>query len=247
MKLLKKLYPILVMALLMMLFGACEKEAAIPTLSVTATPSTVSAGETVTFEITGEAQTFAIFTGDAGHRYDSSYLVLAEGKEVDLELVVLTQDSLNSLLPWLELKVDTFNMQAQMNNMDPLVFAEVQSALVALVGVEFEYYEAARYKIATEILPGLEAVAVDLVDNYFEDRSTILAPPGGFHTGVALDRYDLGYTYVYNQPGQYTATVIATNVSFKNYSGAGYQNDRTASASEYDVDRVISEVTITVQ
>ena len=116
-----------------------------------------------------------------------------------------------------------------------------------MVGQDYDYREVAKYDITTELMPPLPTVANDLVDNYFQDNSTLLAPDGGYATGVALNRYDLGFTHVYSEPGEYTATVIATNVSNKNYSGSGYKNDRTASANEYNFNRLMKQVTITVQ
>jgi len=225
------------------IFTSCQEEAEAPELNVIATPTSVSVGEEVVFDIAGNAETYAIFTGDTGHDYDSSYLAIAEGQDLDLESLVLTSDSLDNLLPWLENQIENYNSTAE----NPIAFSEVSSGLNAFVGKNYEYAETAKYEIATQLMPGLLNVADQLVDNYFENNSVILAPQGGYHTGISINRYDLGYTYVYNSPGVYTATIIATNLSNKKYTGSGYKNDRTASASEYDFNRLIRQVTITVQ
>lgn len=238
-----KLYLLLISVFAVVLFTSCQEEAEEPELNVIATPTTVNVGDEVVFDIVGNAETFVIYTGDPGHDYNNSYLAIAEGSEVDLESVVLTNDSLNNLLPWLEAEIDNYNSTAEA----PLIFDNIASRLNNFVNKEYQYKSVAKYEITTQLMPELANIADQLVESYFEDNSVILAPDGGYHTGVALGRYNLGYTYVYNSPGTYTATVIATNISNKNYSGSGYKYNRTASASEYDFNRLIKQVTITVQ
>ena len=90
-------------------------------------------------------------------------------------------------------------------------------------------------------------MARDIVDMYYQDKSTLLAPEGGFSTGAAVDRYEKTMEYSYSAEGTYVVTLIATNVSNKQYSGSGYQDDRTSPGSEYDLSRTIKELVITVQ
>lgn len=225
------------------LFTACENDDIGPELNVIATPATVNVGETVNFQITGSAESFVIYTGDAGHDYASSYLAIAEGMDVDMESVVLTADSLTSLLPWLQQEIDNFNATAE----NPLSFEAISTGLQSFVGKSYEYKTVVKYEITDQLMPGLASVAETLVNTYFENNSVILAPEGGYHTGIALNRSELDFSHVYDTPGTYTATVIATNVSNKNYSGSGYKYNRTASASEYDFNRLIRQITITVQ
>lgn len=238
---------LLILGLLLagMILTSCGDDDLELSLNISA-PSRVLVGEEFLVNIVGDADAFSIYTGDEGHNYDSSYLALTEGKEVDSELVVLTADSLAVVLTWLEPQVNNFNANLDAEQ-DALVFSEIERALTALVGVEFEYYEAARYYIATEILVGMESVAVNLVNNFFEDRSTLLAPEGGYHTGVALNRYNLNYSYAYSKPGEYTITVIATRVSNKKYQGSGYNDVRGSDSSEYGIERLVKEVTIMVE
>ena len=82
---------------------------------------------------------------------------------------------------------------------------------------------------------------------YFDDNSTLLAPEGGFSLGAAIHRYDKEYTYTYAEAGTFKAVVIATNVSSKKYSGSGYQDNATASASEYSYFRELKEVSVTIK
>lgn len=243
MKLYKKSYLLLISIFMLAFFTACNKDAVAPELNVVATPSTVNVGEQVVFEIVGDAETFVIFTGDPGNNYENSYLAIADGQDVDLESVQLTSDSLNNLLPWLQTQIDNYNATAQ----DPLVYDDIVAGLNAIVGQNYDYRETAKYEITSDLMPPLPNVANYLVDNYFQDNSTLLAPDGGYDTGVSLDKYNLGYVYTYNATGQYTATIVATNVSTKNYSGSGYKDNRTASADEYNFNRTIKQVTITVQ
>ncbi|MEQ8239964.1 MAG: DUF5017 domain-containing protein [Cyclobacteriaceae bacterium] len=241
---------------------ACEEELPEPTLSVVATPTTVKVGDTVYFKITGSAETFVIYTGERGHNYDSSYLAIAEGQEVDLGSLVLTADSLDSATVWLENTVRGYNIATNNANEairndttieeaakvyeDTIVFDNMMGALEALVGRSFKNENEAQYFVTKDALQPLPNIAVALVRDYFTDQGTYLAPAQGYDTGVPLDKYNLNYQYTYNRPGEFTATVIATNLSNKKYSGSGYKYDRTASASEYQFGRLIRQVTITV-
>lgn len=257
----KSLEFLIIAVIAVFLFG-CEKEIEGPSVSITATPSTVNAGEMVTFDITGDAETFAIFTGDDGHNYDSSFLVIADGKDLDLGVLVLTNQRLDIAEFWLELEVKDFNEEIKSANedlrndttilesdkiyQDTVVFDDLIASLKAnIVGVEFPNADNASYNTAIAMF-GMVDTAEDLVDDFFEDQGTYLAPAGGYHKGVALNRFDLGYTYVYDTPGTYVATVVATNISTKKYSGDGYKTDRSATASEYNFERVIRQVTIVV-
>lgn len=61
-----------------------------------------------------------------------------------------------------------------------------------------------------------------------------------FDTGVALNVSDatgiLKYEYTYNEPGEYEAVIIGTNISWKKFSGDGYIHVRgeNLNANEYD-------------
>jgi hypothetical protein len=85
------------------------------------------------------------------------------------------------------------------------------------------------------------------VVTYFTNLSVLLTPPGGFSTGVAINRYNLTYSYKFGTPGTYEVTLLGTRLSDKNYSGSGYIYNSTSSASEYTYSRNTDTVTIVVQ
>ena len=86
-----------------------------------------------------------------------------------------------------------------------------------------------------------------LVEPYFTNLSVLLTPVGGFSTGVAINRYDLTYSYKFTVPGTYVVTLLGTKLSDKNYFGSGYTLDRSSSAGEYDYKRHMDSVTIVVK
>lgn len=57
------------------------------------------------------------------------------------------------------------------------------------------------------------------------------------------------FTYTYSKPGTYKVVALGTNASYKNYSAGGYKDtmNGNVSASEYNYDRQIREVTINVK
>jgi hypothetical protein len=83
--------------------------------------------------------------------------------------------------------------------------------------------------------------------NIFTKNKVDLTPVGGFSKGKALDRNNLTYSYKFTTAGTYVVTLLGTKLSNKNYSGSGYIDDRTSSASEYDYRRNTATVTIVVQ
>lgn len=231
----------------------CSKDAIAPEVDITADNVNLQIGETVTFTISGEAETFVVFTGDSMHEFVKSHLYITEGQELDQEVVVLTADSLLSLTPWLTLIVDNYN-----GGLDPgaptVSIDAILGNLETLVDKEYTNKETAAYEaylFLTDLngdgIARAQNVARDMVNTYFEDHSVLLAPEEGFSTGFAIDRYDKTFEYAYNEAGTYTVTLLATNVGDKKYSGSGYNDDRSSSGDEYDLNRTIKELTITVQ
>ena len=242
----KIIYKIFAISLLITSFISCEQDDLTPDFSVTTTVDADNPNK-ITFSITGDAETFVIYTGDDGHDYDSSHLLLTDGKDVDLEERVLTQDGYDLIEPLLTARIESYN-----NSIDR-VLPEVDVDYV-LNGVkdniDKEYTNSlnAKYEIAIlmgDMMPDVSAFLDDIV-TYFDDNSTLLAPVGGFSLGAVIHRYDKEYTYTYSEAGTYKAVVIATNLSTKNYSGSGYQDNATASASEYSYYREIKEVGVTI-
>ena len=222
----------------------CSDDLETPEVEFTVDNSNPGVGETVTFTITGDAETFVIFTGDTNHEYEKSHLALTSGVDVDQELVEVTADSLPEIRDYLEPRVNDYNASAGSNQLD---LDGIMANIATQVGIQYTNKLTAAY-IIWEYMSELEGqVARDIVDMFYEDKSTLLAPEGGFSTGIPIDRYEKALEYAYSDPGMYEVTLIATNVSDKQYSGSGYQDDRTSSADEYDFGRTIKTLIITVQ
>lgn len=232
-----------VLGLVSLLSISCEKDAITPDINFTATPTTVEVDETVNFTIAGSAETFVIFNGDTGHEFINSHIAINEGQELNLAKIVLTAEVFSTMTAWIQTQIESYNQDAK----TPVDEATVFSQLAQMVGVNYVNKEVPKYQISTTIFPEKPNIGTNIVDTYFEDQGTLLAPTGGYSTGTALNRYSPSFTYAYSQAGVYTATLVATNVSDKNYSGSGSINDRTSSASEYDYFREIKHVIITVQ
>ncbi|WP_242155536.1 DUF5017 domain-containing protein [Aestuariivivens sediminis] len=226
------------------IFISCSDDLETPEVDFTVDNSSPVVGETVKFTITGGAETFVIFTGDENHEFEKSHLAITSGVDVDQELVVLRSEALPDIRDFLEPSVNTHNANAGPGNQ--LNLDAIMTNMATQVGIEYTNKLTAAY-IIWEYFTELQGqVARDIVDAYYEDNSTLLAPEGGFSTGVAIDRYEKTLEYSYANPGMYVVTLIATNLSDKQYSGSGYQDDRTSSGDEYDLSRNIKELVITV-
>lgn len=225
-------------------FAGCKKAAVTPKVNLEVVGTTHIVDSMITFKITGNAETYVIYTGDAGHEFSKSYLAVVKGLNPDLEKVVLTQDSMASLTPWLTSRINNRNAALQAGE-KPVDGAAVLAALTGMVGKVYSNKEVPRFEL-TKLMPIMRSAALEIVDNYFEDHSTYLTPEDGFSTGVAIDRYNRSYSHSYSKPGKYTVTLVATNVGNKKYSGSGYIKDRTSSAGEYGHSRVVKSLEIEV-
>ena len=310
-------------------FTSCVKDELDTWVSLEVSKTEVVAdGTKVTFNVSGNAETYVIYTGDTGHEFAKSYLVVTEGKKIDQEEFVLTQAKLDTWTPFLTAEINAWNAVTTNTPIDKVA---VFAGLKDLVGIPYSFETAAQRVRA--LMPTLKLIAdcrtlvtayfsnkyvlsqakldtwtpiltaeidawnavptntpIDKVavfarlkslvntlyyfddakklligilspfktdsqcealltsnPSYFTKNTVLLAPAGGFSTGVALDRNNLTYSYKFKTPGPYTVTVLGTKLSDKNYSGSGYIDDRTSSASEYDYRRNISTVTIVVQ
>ncbi|WP_439130882.1 hypothetical protein [Polaribacter sp.] len=203
------------------------------------------AGESLTFTISGSADTFVIFTGDENHDFEKSHIAITTGQDLDQEIIVLVSDSLPKIKDYLIPFITTYNGNVGINQQYDI--DNVMSEIATLIDKEYTNKLTAAYEI-WEFIPELNGETIrNIVDIFFENNSVILAPDSGFSTGFAVDKYEKTLQYTYNNPGTYIVTLIATNLSEKNYSGDGYQNDRTASADEYGIYRTYRELVITVQ
>ena len=242
----KTKYSISILKLLsiLFLFASCEKDDLDTWVSIEADKSVVAVDETVTFKMSGNAETYVVYTGDASHDFTKSYLVITGGKKVDQEDYVLTQAKLDIWIPILTAEIAAYNI---LNPNSPLNANAIIAGLGSLVDKSY-YKDTAAIKIR-ELMPTLKTFVdcQNLVVTYFTNLSVLLTPVGGFSTGVAINRYNLSYSYKFDTPGTYAVTLLGTRLSDKIYSGSGYIYNSTASASEYNFGRNTATVTIVVQ
>ena len=242
----KTKYSISILKLLsiLFLFASCEKDDLDTWVSIEADKTVVAVDETVTFKMSGNAETYVVYTGDASHDFTKSYLVITGGRTIDDESYVLTQAKLDIWIPILTTEIAAYNIA---NPNTPLNSNAIITGLQNLVDQSY-YKDTAAIRIR-ELMPTLKTFAncQNLVDTYFTNLSVLLTPAGGFSTGVAINRYNLTYSYKFTTPGTYVVTLLGTRIGDKIYSGSGYIYNSTASASEYNFGRNTATVTIVVQ
>jgi hypothetical protein len=242
----KTKYSISILKLLsiLFLFASCEKDDLDTWVSIEADKTVVAVDETVTFKMSGNAETYVVYTGDASHDFTKSYLVITGGRTIDDESYVLTQAKLDIWIPILTTEIAAYNIT---NPNTPLNANAIITGLQNLVDQSY-YKDTAAIRIR-ELMPRLKTFAncQNLVDTYFTNLSVLLTPAGGFSTGVAINRYNLTYSYKFTTPGTYVVTLLGTRIGDKIYSGSGYIYNSTASASEYNFGRNTATVTIVVQ
>ena len=240
----KTKYSTYILMLLSILFSftSCEKDELDTWVSLEADKTIVAVNETVSFKIAGNAETYVVYTGDAGHDFAKSYLVITEGKKIDEEVYVLSKASLDTWVPFLTNEIIAFNTPNATLDLDAILVG-----LESLVGKP--YYKDTAANRLRELMPTLKTYSQcgTLVSNYFTNNSVLLAPGGGFSTGLALNRNSLTYSYKFTTAGTYVVTLLGTKLSDKNYSGSGYIDDRSSSSGEYSYNRNISTVTIVVE
>jgi hypothetical protein len=242
----KTKYSIRISMLLSILFcfTSCEKDEIDTWVSLEADKTTVAVDETVTFKMSGNAETYVVYTGDAGHDFTKSYLVITGGRTIDDESYVLKQSGLDAWTPILTAEIAAYNIA---NPNTPLNVNTIITGLQGLVDKSY-YKDTAAIRIR-ELMLTLKSFpeCQNLVVTYFTNLSVLLTPPGGFSTGVAINRYNLTYSYKFRTPGTYVVTLLGTRIGDKIYSGSGYIYNSTASASEYNYGRNTATVTIVVQ
>ena len=242
----KTKYSIRILMLLTILFcfTSCEKEELDTWVSLEADKTTVAVNETVSFKMIGNAETYVVYTGDTGHDFANSYLVITGGKKVDQEDYVLTQAKLDIWIPILTAEIAAYNSIPSNSPLDAnFIIAGLQRL------VDKSYYKDTAANRIRELMPTFKLYSdcQNLVGNYFTNLSVLLTPVGGFSTGVAINRNELTYSYKFTTPGTYVVTLLGTRLSDKNYSGSGYIYNSTSSASEYNYKRNTASVTIIVK
>ena len=225
-------------------FTSCEKDEIDTWVSLEADKTVVAVNEIVTFKMTGNAETYVVYTGDTGHDFTKSYLVITGGRIIDQEDYVLKQSGLNAWIPILTAEIAAYNIANPNSTLDANT---IIAGLTNLLDNSY-YKDTAAIRIR-ELMPTLKNFGdcQNLVVTYFTNLSVLLTPPGGFSTGVAINRYNLNYSYKFLTPGTYEVTLLGTRLSDKNYSGSGYIYNSTSSASEYTYNRNTDRVTIVVE
>ena len=235
---------ILVLLSILFCFTSCEKDELDTWVSIEADKTEVAINETVTFKMSGNAETYVVYTGDSGHDFAKSYLVITGGKKIDDEAYVLTQASLDTWTPILTAEIIAYNLA------NPNITIDANAVITGLQSlVDKSYFKDTAAIRIRELMPTLKTYAncQSLVDTYFTNLSVLLTPVEGFSTGVAINRYDLNYSYKFNTAGTYVVTVLGTRLSDKIYSGSGYIYNSTSSASDYFYNRNTDTVTIVVK
>ncbi len=225
-------------------FTSCEKDEIDTWVSLEADKTEVAINETVSFTMTGNAETYVVYTGDTGHDFAKSYLVITGGKKVDQEDYVLTQSSLDTWIPILNAEIIAYNL------LNPNTTLDANAIIAGLRRlVDKSYYKDTAANRIRELMPTFKSYSdcQNLVGTYFTNLSILLTPAGGFSTGVAINRNELTYSYKFTTAGTYVVTLLGTRLSDKNYSGSGYIYNSTSSASEYTYNRNTDTVTIVVQ
>ena len=225
-------------------FTSCEKDEIDTWVSLEADKTTVAVDSTVTFTMTGNAETYVVYTGDTRHDFANSYLVITGGKKVDQEEYVLTQARLDTWTPILNAEIIAYNL------LNPNTTLDANAIIAGLKRlVDKSYYKDTAANRIRELMPTFKLYSdcQNLVGTYFTNLSVLLTPVGGFSTGVAINRNELTYSYKFTTPGTYVVTLLGTRLSDKNYSGSGYIYNSTSSASEYNYNRNTDTVTIVVQ
>ena len=225
-------------------FTSCEKDEIDTWVSLEADKTVVAVNETVTFKMSGNAETYVVYTGDTGHDFTKSYIVITGGRIIDDEDYVLKQSGLDAWTPILTAEIAAYNIANPNSTLDANT---IIAGLTNLLDNSY-YKDTAAIRIR-ELMPTLKSFGdcQNLVVTYFTNLSVLLTPPGGFSTGVAINRYNLTYSYKFGTPGTYVVTLLGTRLSDKNYSGSGYIYNSTSSASEYTYSRNTDTVTIVVE
>jgi len=225
-------------------FTSCEKDEIDTWVSLEADKTVVAVNEIVTFKMSGNAETYVVYTGDTGHDFTKSYLVITGGRIIDQEDYVLKQSGLDAWIPILTAEITAYNIANPNSTLDTNT---IIAGLTNLLDNSY-YKDTAAIRIR-ELMPTLKSFGdcQNLVVTYFTNLSVLLTPPGGFSTGVAINRYNLTYSYKFTAPGTYVVTLLGTRISDKNYSGSGYIYNSTSSASEYTYNRNTDRVTIVVE
>ncbi len=225
----------IILIIIASVFIGCEEQVGFdPEFVCEINPNPAVAGEEVVFIIEGEADRFAIYTGDDLHKYADSYAVLTEGQEIDKEDTYLTQDSLNVIIATGDYPTSVTDKLSTI--IDEVYISKVQArtSMNMLLEDTLSYTNVDLNQWTGEII------------EYFETDWGLLEPEEGWSTGFNINVGTKEYKYTYSTAGTYTVTVIGVTVGEKLYEGSGYQDEREYTAREYPIKRIVKEYTVTV-
>ncbi len=240
---------IAVMASCLAFLASCSKDEALaPDFTISVTPGNVAVGEAVTIRIDGSAETFSVFTGDAGSDYSKSHASINEGKDIDAEDYWLPADRVDAVMELVNTPIDWHNEKALTDQGLPVVNKDaVRAAVVAMADIHFDNAELIRTRFMSIVLALSDAKQLSQQFMAFcQNNNAVHTPEGGYAKGHAVDRYLRTLVYSYSAPGTYTITVVGTNTGRKLYNGDGYKTNMVTQANEYGYARLIRTFTITV-
>ena len=151
-------------------FTSCEKDEIDTWVNLEADKTTVAVNETVSFTMTGNAETYVVYTGDTGHDFAKSYLVITGGKKVDQEDYVLTQANLNTWIPILNAEIIAYNL------LNPSTTLDANAIITGLQRlVDKSYYKDTAANRIRELMPTLKTFTdcQNLVGAYFTNLSIL--------------------------------------------------------------------------
>jgi len=212
-----------------LLIASCSKDAIEPDIQFTVDKRTVSVDEEVTFTITGRADGMSIYTGDAGHQFEDSYLAVVEDKDVVSETVYLTAE-----------KYEAFKSAAIITNQD------VIDSIGTLVGRRFNAQSHPEFLITIFYNYEVSAARIAEIMEFFTIEKADYVPVDGWSTGIAIDvtARDKVHVHQYGNPGTYTATLVATNTGRRDFKSS---NMNLPHGDDYDRKYVTKTIVITVK
>lgn len=248
----KKIFKFLLISIVFAGVVSCSKDELIeaPEFQFTLSAARVAVGEEVELIITGAAETFSVFTGDAGHEYVNSHLVVNDGKDVNYEDVWLPSSAIPAVMTHLQTPINDHNASTSTDQTRAIIDPDdIRAGLQAIADIRFTNSELLRVRIFDVLLEltGVKALSEEIVNLYSQNDNLLLAPTGGYSRGFSVDRNEKIFKYTYSTPGTYTITVVGTNVGGKIHRGDGYNTDRVSSGDEYNYNRTIREMSITVE
>lgn len=248
----KKIFKFSLILFIVIGLASCSKdeEVVVPEFDFTLSKTRVAVGEEVELNIIGSAETFSVFTGDAGHQYENSHLVVNDGKDVNYEDVWLPSSAIPGIMAHLQTAINDHNASTVTDQTRAIIDPEnIKAGLEEIVNIRFSNSELLRVRIFDVLLEltGVKALSEEIVNLFSENDNLLLVPDDGYSTGFSIDRNEKIFKYTYSTPGTYTVTVVATNVSGKIHRGDGYNTDRTSRGDEYNYKRTIREMSIIVE